>query len=605
MTAAPVLEDALRELPFVHVRQNSRGEIELTIRGSESRQAAVLLDGVPLTLGWDGRTDPSIVPLGGAGSVVLVRGLSSLRQGPNVLGGVLEIGLNRIGDAGAAEQTLALHAGTDHLGSQAFRADVVVPRVFANDAFTLRTGLGWRSRDALTIGRDIADTTARRDRRTNSDSKQLDGYLAVRATSARGTWAGLTLTGYHAERGVPPELHIAAPRLWRYPNQTRALGILVLGTGRHRTPFGSGDAEVVLSVNDATTEIDSFESLRYTRVVNTEDNAERGSTLRALADHSLGRAELRTSLTLARLRNVEILDDTLASRYVQRLSSAAAEIEMPIQGAWRVTGGAALDHVTTPEAGGKAPGDPTTEWGARLGISTLAFGTTRVHASLSRRARFGSLRELYSGALGRFEPNPALRPEVLFGVEAGATGVVSRFQWQAVAFRHDLKDAIVRITRPDRRFQRINRDRQRSYGVELLAGWEGDRVSLTTDAVLQRARVSDQAVAGTERHPEHQPDLRGSANLVFPLPAAVRGTLAASYTGRQYCVHPDLGNTVSLESQKRFDGALDREYAVRSTGLLTRLRVTLGVDNLMDAAVFDQCGLPQPGRTLRLAVALR
>ncbi|HEY7567147.1 MAG TPA: Plug domain-containing protein, partial [Gemmatimonadaceae bacterium] len=98
LSTAPVREDALREMPFVHVRQNSRGEIELTVRGSESRQAAVLLDGVPLTLGWDGRTDPSIVPLGGAGSVVLVRGLSSLRQGPNVLGGVLEIGLNRVGD---------------------------------------------------------------------------------------------------------------------------------------------------------------------------------------------------------------------------------------------------------------------------------------------------------------------------------------------------------------------------------------------------------------------------------------------------------------------------------------------------------------------------
>ncbi|HEX7123923.1 MAG TPA: Plug domain-containing protein, partial [Gemmatimonadaceae bacterium] len=60
---APTLEQALRESPFIHVRQNSRGEMELSVRGSDSRQAAVLLDGVPITLGWDHRTDPSLIPI--------------------------------------------------------------------------------------------------------------------------------------------------------------------------------------------------------------------------------------------------------------------------------------------------------------------------------------------------------------------------------------------------------------------------------------------------------------------------------------------------------------------------------------------------------------
>ena len=41
------------------------------------------------------------------------------------------------------------------------------------------------------------------------------------------------------------------------------------------------------------------------------------------------------------------------------------------------------------------------------------------------------------------------------------------------------------------------------------------------------------------------------------------------------------------------------------TGLLRSLRAQLGLDNAADAAVFDQCGLPQPGRTLRLGIELR
>ena len=89
---APLLDQALREIPFVHVRQNSRGEMELSVRGSDSRQAAVLLDGVPLTLGWDHRTDPSLIPLTGTRSLVIVRGLGSLLNGPNTIGGTIEVG---------------------------------------------------------------------------------------------------------------------------------------------------------------------------------------------------------------------------------------------------------------------------------------------------------------------------------------------------------------------------------------------------------------------------------------------------------------------------------------------------------------------------------
>src|SRR5262245_26065448 len=88
---APMLEQALRESPFVHVRQNSRGEMEISVRGSDSRQASVMLDGVPITLGWDHRTDPSLVPITGAQELVIVRGLGSLLNGPNTLGGTIEV----------------------------------------------------------------------------------------------------------------------------------------------------------------------------------------------------------------------------------------------------------------------------------------------------------------------------------------------------------------------------------------------------------------------------------------------------------------------------------------------------------------------------------
>ena len=93
--AAATTEQVLRELPMLHIRTNSRGEAEVTVRGSESRQVAVLYDGVPLTLSWDARTDVSVLPVGAADDVTFVRGLATLLHGPNVLGGVVEMNVGR------------------------------------------------------------------------------------------------------------------------------------------------------------------------------------------------------------------------------------------------------------------------------------------------------------------------------------------------------------------------------------------------------------------------------------------------------------------------------------------------------------------------------
>lgn len=49
------IADALRGLPGVSVRPNSRGEVVSRVRGAEERQTQVFLDGAPLTVPWDGR----------------------------------------------------------------------------------------------------------------------------------------------------------------------------------------------------------------------------------------------------------------------------------------------------------------------------------------------------------------------------------------------------------------------------------------------------------------------------------------------------------------------------------------------------------------------
>jgi iron complex outermembrane receptor protein len=630
---AASLADLLREAPFVSIRQNSRGESEISMRGSESRQAAVLVEGVPVTLAWDGRVDASRLPLTGVRRITITRGLGSMVAGPNVLGGVIELGF---GDGLAAERgrrDVTISTGIDGVGAYAVSLAAGTHYHSSAGLLSMRAGVSQRQRDgfALSSGGGSGDglvggtpdpgQDGEGRLRTNSDLSEFDGFASVRLTGGSGRFAGLTVTGFEAERGVPSELHVSNPRYWRYPEVSRLLLAGSLGTGVGRTPFGTGSLMAGLALSRGDLEIESYTDGSYRTIAQREFGAERTATLRVLGTHSLGAGgQVRASHTRSEVRYDEWFDDEAASRYRQRLQSSAVETEWSLSGGAQVAAGAALDRGETPESGGRHALGALTQAGWRAGASAPAFReAARLHVSLSRRARFPALRELYSGAINRFVPNPDLRPETLLAAEAGVTvsgGRLARagVTLQAVGFRHQLDDAVVRITLPNRRFQRINRDELRSHGLELMVDWAslahrtgGHGWTLATDLLLQRVRLFDRTVQPGPAEPEraeHMPELRASADLGAPLPARLRGHAGIRITGRQFCQHPDQGGLVPLGSQAVTHAALTRAWRASRWGMGT-LRGILAVENLADATVYDQCGLPQPGRTVRVGLELR
>jgi iron complex outermembrane receptor protein len=614
---APLLEQALRESPFVHVRQNSRGEMEISVRGSDSRQAAVLLDGVPLTLGWDHRTDPSLIPLTGAQNLVIVRGLGSLLNGPNTLGGTIEVSHdNSFGRLGTGRAWGG--AGVDE--NSAYVAAIGGGRTLGaalGGTLSLRAGAAHRKRDGVSLPDGATDPTASRGLRTNSDLTQTDGFATLRWDGSRGRGVGLTVSGFNAERGVPPEEHLSTPRLWRYPYHSRAMAALSARMGAFSTPFGFGTLDVGAGLNTGRVKIESFADRTFQTVSAEELGDERTWTGRALMTHSLPRdATFKASLTAADINYVETLSPAAGVGYRQKLWSAAAEIEAPVGGRTTVVGGLAYDRATTPETGGRTPGQESFEdIGWRAGLSHELSRELRLHASASQRSRFPALRELYSGSLDRFRPNPDLQPETLLGLEGGFTldrsfGPIPDATIQMTGFRHTLNDAVVRVTLANpTRFMRVNRDRIESFGAEALAGFVfGDdrerAVSLTGDALVQKVEVVDEA-SGTERHAENNPEIRGMLELGVPLPLKLRAFANARFTGTQYCLNAETSNEMKLDGQTETDLAVERKFTVKGRGLFQSLRALVSLDNVGNQTVFDSCGLPQAGRTLRVMLTFR
>jgi len=614
MPPAPSLEYVLRQLPLLHVRRNSRGEAEISVRGSDSRQVAVLMDGVPITLAWDARADVSVIPSSGFQEVSFIRGLSSMLYGPNVLGGIVEVSVGQTSYRPTTPRA-EFASGVDHVGGFGGRANVSVPMIRGGSHWLLRAGGSFQDSPGVPLAGAVTEPVAAgNDLRVNTDSRNIDGFAALRYEGSGGGWLSLAGSSFKAERGIAAELGYDEARFWRYPHVSRTVAVLSGGTGQQRSPFGGrSDVEASVGLDFGRSEIDAYTSRAYSELGGFEDGNDRTLTLRLLADQTAGsRGDLRAAFTLADIRHHEFLPAGDA-RYRQRLWSIGGESVWRLvenHGALnvlRLSLGGAYDMGQTPESGGREPLGTLSEWGARIGMTAvLADGRVLAHGGVSRRGRFPALRELYSGALDRFAPNPDLKPEHLVALEGGVTlRIAGATEIQAVGFRHQMSDAVVRITLPDRRFMRVNRNRLTSAGVELLASTTIGRVALAGDLTLQSVDLRD-TEAGTTSRPENLPEFAGGATVRFPLPLRLRGGAQARYTGSQFCIDPATGNDARLASGAIVGADLSREWLIRPAGRdwLSRLEAQIAVDNAGNTTLYDQCRLPEPGRLLRFQVRL-
>jgi iron complex outermembrane receptor protein len=614
---APSMEQVLRSMPLIQIRTNSRGEAQPALRGSEDRQVSILVDGVPLTLGWDHRTDMSIIPLTAAHDVTLVRGLSSVLYGPNTLGGVVAVDVARSQERSRFVHPVSAGISLDQTGATQLSATAGYLADDTDDQWVFRAGAGYQERPGLRVAKGfredpdliaayLADADALR---LNSDARRVDGFFTARYRADQGVWGALSLSGYDVERGVPPEAHQADPRFWRYPAQRRVVAALSGGTGYRDTGKGTGDLEFALGLDRGSAVIESYADELYSTVTDTEDSDDFVVTARLLGEHTVGdRANLRASATYADVSHDEILTPGDAAAYRQRLWSLGAETELRLgrQGATGLSIGAALDGADTPEAGDKPAMGRISDYGVRSGITSLLSDGVLVHGSASRRARFPSLREMYSGALGRFEPNPGLRAEALVALEAGFTATGSLGELQLVGFHHRLVDGIVRrsVTGADgvRRFQRVNQDEVRGTGAELLAVVSFGGATLSGDLTLEHVRGLE--ADGSEVELEYEPAVTGKVVANVRAPAGVWLGGGLRFVGGQKCENPELGGLEPLASSTLMDLSVRRLFGMRSGGALSRVEASAAVQNLADAPVFDQCGLPQPGRVFQVQLRL-
>ena len=83
---------ALELLPGVQFRvARSKSEEQVTIRGFEQEKVLILMDGIPISLPYEGQINLADIPVQNIASIKLIKGIGSVLYGANGMGGVINV----------------------------------------------------------------------------------------------------------------------------------------------------------------------------------------------------------------------------------------------------------------------------------------------------------------------------------------------------------------------------------------------------------------------------------------------------------------------------------------------------------------------------------
>ena len=354
--------------------------------------------------------------------------------------------------------------------------------------------------------------------------------------------------------------------------------------------------------------IDAYRSVDFAALRNREDNDDRTQGGRLTLSHRAGPATLRWSASAQTSRHIQTdtafppgVDGTELG-FRQSLLAIGVEADVPLGAATALTAGLGYDSSANPETGNKPAQPAKAALAFSAGLRHDFSDTLTLTLSGGRRTRFPSARELFGEALGRFLPNPALEPETVWLGDAELTwqhdGVTVTINPFVMRTRDSISQRVVRVG-PQSVRQRFNLRGATAFGVDalLLVPIGGDwTVELTGTALNARADAGDAPFRRQIQRPEHEAMLAVDwAPAGFDMRAELRRTgsavdLAPDGTKAVLAAATEINLRAALPIMRFADGG--------------HLSFTAAADNLTNAVIAPQLGLPQPGRALRFGFRL-
>lgn len=587
-TTSQNVADAITTVPGVTLTIGNRNERTFNIRGFNQRYIPVFLDGIPIYIPFDGYIDAGKLPTSGISKITVSKGISSVLYGFNTMGGVVNIVSRKpqkpfeydfeTGYSQDATRNYALNLGSRQ----------------GKFYFTLNTGyLDSAGYPLPHYYRPQLNENGGQRNNSYIDG-QLSGSFKAGFIPAAGHEYALGVSHVSEEYGVPPEVNNPNARFWRYTDW------------KMTNYYYIGDSQLSDSLQLQTRLYRNY----YYNVLDSYDNAFYVLQTQGYAfhstydDHSTGGSVV--------LRSSYIRNNTISfsfhgqndvhkqqanyyaawESYTQRIFAFGLEDDVKVSDRLSLVFGASYDRLSPRYANGAKVPDISASANPQAGVRLLVLKDTLLHASLGKKTRFPTLKELYSGLLDANIPNPNLKPEKALNYE---TGIEQPLSWHSLLrcslFYADIKNLIV--SEPygpasnQNQFVNVGRAALRGMECSFSSGY-----IYNNDFELNYTYLDarDKSVDATSKHLAYMPAHILYVSDLFKFNERISLFGKLEYNSSRY-----YQNQMQNNRWETIDGFWTVDLKLIGT-LTKQLSLEVGAKNLFDENYQLTAGFPREGR---------
>ena len=569
-------------------------------RGMGTEHTLILLNGVRVSSMQNGLVDLGSFPIGGIGSVEVVRGGQSASYGADAVAGLVNVITNPIDPHTSAEVSSST-------GSFGYRRYLVSGNLSSGiDGIRLSYGQE-RSRGDFPFKYHNGPAVWSLSRR-NAD--YLARYANGQGRLIMGDRTQLTVvaSGYSSERGVPGQL--VSPYA---TGQARQLDADHLVQASLSSDIGE-DLALALSAQ-AHFSYERYEDPGLNIGGTTLDTYFRNDDIRIVPRLELNLSDIASMSTGVELANTTASGNSLEKDVARRQLGAFVAMELTLLKSVPVVRDLSVFPTLRLDAiSGVAP-----VWSPQLGVllrlHEFTVGpfrgiTPAFRSTMSRNFRMPTFNELYFSGGGGFG-DPTLRPERSTSVDIGGSlqfSFAGEQQIQATFYSNDMTDRIVWTESSGSSVVPKNLRRVRSTGAEWFYRWTipENLVSLELSHATSRSRKISADVPGDPSFNKYLPYVPLSVtslsmNSTLSLPEFVLKEIgmnvAYSYVSYRYITED---NTDFLPSYQVVSAGIRGKCLVKSFSIVA----SVVVDNLLNEDYQVMPGYPMPQRSYRATVAV-
>ncbi len=429
---------AVNMLPGVSLREGGpRNEQTVSVRGFDSRQVPVFLDGIPQYVPYDGNVDLARFTTFDLSEIRVAKGAASLLYGPNIMGGAINLvtrkpvkeleGNLRIGVATGSERLVAANVGSNQ------------------GLWYLQAGLSYLEADSFKLGRGFEDGKATpsdtRHRRDNAYRTDQKGSFKLGFTPNDTDEYALGYSKQEGEKGNPVyagKNTNESLRYWQWPTWDKESIYFLSSTALDDNNTIKLRAYQDKYENALSMYSDSSYQVRDEH--SPYDDKTYGAAVEWV-NTSIDQHELHVAVHHKDDRHNDGL-----KKYRDITQSIAVEDMITLTDTWRVRVGASHEEREARKVYLYDKGTTRASNGLLEIIHDLNENV-EVFASIAKKTRLPTLKDRYSARLGRALPNPDLNPEVARHAEIGLRGTPWRDAYgEATVFYSGIRDEIQTAT---------------------------------------------------------------------------------------------------------------------------------------------------------------